>query len=66
MAQKYASLPSGGEGWDVRHGLKLCQWRSKLDIRKNFFMVMGAKHWKGLARWRPHLWKHLRVVWMWH
>lgn len=32
------------------HSLNLCQWRFRLDIRRNFLTEMVVKYWDGLPR----------------
>ncbi|KAF4803767.1 hypothetical protein TURU_013306 [Turdus rufiventris] len=43
-------LLTGIKGQEERQGLKLCQGRFKLDIKKNMLTEMIAKDWNGLPR----------------
>lgn len=52
------------------NGLKLCQWRFRLDIRKTVFSVRVAVQWHSLLRKVVDSpggpWRHSRTVEMWH
>ena len=36
--------------WTHDNSLKFCKGRYRLDIRKNFFMESGVRHWNRLYR----------------